>query len=84
MPFAEPLTQGSRVYPGMAGTCRGQSRWDGWDGSPRHWGRLGGSTQLWAELQKLRIHLPASKPESAWGSLMTHGTPEIIFMGIDP
>lgn len=27
---------------------------------------------------------PASKPESARGGLMTHGTPEIIFMGIDP
>lgn len=26
----------------------------------------------------------ARKPESARGGLMTHGTPEIIFMGIDP
>lgn len=27
---------------------------------------------------------PASKPESAWGGMMTHRTPEIVFMGIDP
>lgn len=44
MPFAEQLTQGSRVCLGTAGACLGQSRWDGWDGSPQRWGRLGGST----------------------------------------
>lgn len=67
-----PATAGAAGMAGMAPRSAGA----GWEaaGAP-------GSRQ---SFRNCAFVFPASKSESARGGVMTHGTPEIIFMGIDP
>lgn len=44
----------------------------------------GGAPSYGQSFRNSAFIFPANKPGSARGRLMTHSTPEIIFMGIDP
>lgn len=77
------LLQGALHWAGRAGSgvCLGTA---GAAAMAPHSAEPGGAPGYGQSFRNSAFIFPASEPGSARGRLMTHSTPEIIFMGIDP
>lgn len=81
-PAGSPLqgcAPGERLCPGTAGACAA-----GAAGMAFRSEEAAGAPSYGQSFRKSTFIFPASEAGSARGRLMTHSTPEIIFMGIDP
>lgn len=81
-PAGSPLQDcapGERLCPGTAGACAA-----GAAGMAFHSEEAAGAPSYGQSFRKSTFIFPTSEAGSARGRLMTHSTPEIIFMGIDP